>query len=74
MSPSFLAQWLRLLAFQGAGLAMSAGTVALAAVVLPPAVYGQYGLMLSMVQIASGVGLLWLQSGHRAGSGWLTGG
>lgn len=61
--PSFLAQWLRLLVFQGAGLGMAAATVAIAAVAVPPAEYGQYGLMLSMVQIASGVGLLWIQAG-----------
>lgn len=63
MPPSFLRQWLRLLVYQGAGLIMAMGTVALAAVAVPPAVYGQYGLMLSIVQASSGIGLLWLQSG-----------
>lgn len=61
--PSFLAQWLRLLVYQGTGLGIAAATVAVAAMAVPPAEYGQYGLMLSMVQIASGVGLLWIQAG-----------
>lgn len=49
--------------FQGAGLILAAGTVAMAALAVPPATYGQYGLMLSVVQIASGVGLGWINQG-----------
>jgi O-antigen/teichoic acid export membrane protein len=60
MTSSFLVSWLRLAMFQGGGLVVVLATMALAAIHIPPAVYGQYALLLSVVQISSGVALSWL--------------
>ena len=61
--PLLLGQWLRLVAFHGAGAAIAAATVALAAMGVPPAVYGDYGVMLSLVHSASSIGFGWINAG-----------
>ena len=60
---TLLGTWLRLLLYQGAGVGLAMATAALAAVAVPPAVYGEYGLLLSIVQVASGVALSWVNQG-----------
>jgi O-antigen/teichoic acid export membrane protein len=56
------------MSFQALGLALSFATMLLAAAAVPPAVWGTYGLMLSIVQLGYAVGLGWLgQSVLRIG-------
>jgi O-antigen/teichoic acid export membrane protein len=52
--------WVQLMGFQALGLLMSVSTIALAAVAVPPAVWGTYGLLLSIVQVGYAVGLGWI--------------
>ena len=52
--------WAKVVGFQGAGFVVAMITVALAAMVFPPHVYGLYGLLLSLVQIVAGVGTSWV--------------
>ncbi|HYM30272.1 MAG TPA: oligosaccharide flippase family protein [Candidatus Cybelea sp.] len=60
--------WARLLGLQIVGLAVAVATVAIAAIVVPPAVYGQYALVLSLLQVISPVTLSWIsQSAVRFG-------
>ncbi len=56
----FLGQWLRIVSWQGAGSLMAGGTVALAAVAVPPAVFARYSLMLSIAQVGYAVAFAWI--------------
>lgn len=53
-------QWLQVLGLQGVAFAIAAATVALTANIVPPAVYGEYTLLLSVLQITSGLVFSWL--------------
>jgi O-antigen/teichoic acid export membrane protein len=56
----FLGQWLRIVSWQGAGSLMAVGTVALAAIAVPPAVFARYSLMLSIAQVGYAVAFAWI--------------
>lgn len=58
-----LGQWIGLLGYHVVAASIAALTVALAAAVVPPAVYGDYGVMLSIVQCAGSIGLVWINQG-----------
>jgi len=58
--PGFLVRWLQVLGFQGIGFGITAATVALAVAVVPPAVYGEYGSLVSAVQLVASVALSWV--------------
>lgn len=57
---SLLGQWLGILSWQALALAFAATTTALAAAFVPPEIFAQYSLMLSIVQIGYAVGFAWL--------------
>jgi len=56
----FLGQWLRIVSWQGAGSLMAVGTVALAALAVPPAIFARYSLMLSIAQAGYAVAFAWI--------------
>jgi O-antigen/teichoic acid export membrane protein len=57
---SILASWLGMLGYQAAGFVLSIGTIGVAAVAVPPAAWGEYGMLLSIVQFGYAIGLSWL--------------
>ncbi|WP_428248605.1 lipopolysaccharide biosynthesis protein [Ferrovibrio sp.] len=57
---AMLRQWLQILGFQGAAFIVAAATVTLAAKAMPPAMYGEYSLLLSITQVIGGIALSWL--------------
>lgn len=60
MPSSILRNWQRIVGLQGIAAVAAVITAGLAAASIPPATFGAYGLMLSVVQIAYGVGFAWL--------------
>ncbi len=76
-----LGNWFRVLGLQGVAFLFAATTIALAASVVPPAVFGEYTLLLSTMQITAGVGFSWLNQSifrfareefNTSGSVWST--
>jgi O-antigen/teichoic acid export membrane protein len=59
-TPSLLARWAGIVGWQGIGLMLTLGTMALAAGMIPPRVWGEYWLLYSVVQITSGLALSWV--------------
>jgi O-antigen/teichoic acid export membrane protein len=52
--------WVRIVGLQGLAGATALATAMAAAALVPPATFGAYGLMLSVVQAAYGIGFAWL--------------
>ena len=60
--------WARLVGFQVVGLTLSVLTIGIAAVAISPGAWGDYGLLLSVVQVGQAFGLSWIsQSLMRVG-------
>lgn len=60
MASGVTGTWLRIVGLQGVAGATALATAMAAAALVPPATFGAYGLMLSVVQIAYGIGFAWL--------------
>ena len=57
---AMLKNWIEILGFQALGFLASSATAVIAVIAVPPQVWGEYWLLLSIVQVVSGVGLSWV--------------
>jgi O-antigen/teichoic acid export membrane protein len=57
---AMLRSWLGVVRFQALSFVVLAATAALAVVAVPPAIWGEYWMLLSVVQIVNGIGLSWV--------------
>ncbi len=55
-----LGSWLGIVGYQSVGFLAMVATSLLAVVVIPPQVWGDYWVLLSLVQVVNGIGLSWI--------------
>ena len=55
-----LKSWMRILGYQALGFLMMAANAILIVAVVPPRIYGDYVVLLSIIQVVSGIGLSWV--------------